>query len=518
MIKNKLSIANRKELKTRSRALSTYWKVGLPLLVTVVCLATFAAALPQVIQAQGGPPPQAIQACQNKSQGAACTFTARGGATITGTCRMVRNVLACVPGGAPPTATATTPTPTATPTATPTPTPSTSTASYPVVDTGQTTCYDDSGAISCPQSGESFYGQDAQFTGNAPSYTLSADGLTVYDNVTGLTWTQSPDWNGDGDVDSDDKFIFSDFLTYADTLNAQNYGGYSDWRAPTIKELYSLIDFRGTDPPPSGTNTAGLTPFIDTDYFDFGYGDTAAGERIIDAQFWSSTEYVGTTMDSMETTFGVNFADGRIKGYGRSGPMGEEMDQYALFVRGNTDYGVNDFSDNGDGTVTDNATGLMWSQADSGVGMNWEDALAWVEQMNDQNYLGHSDWRLPNAKELQSIVDYTRSPDTTGSAAIDPVFNVTEITNEAGELDYPFYWTGTTHVRGDGSGGAAAYVAFGRGLGSMDGVNVIDVHGAGCQRSDPKDGDPNDYPSWGHGPQGDMQRVFNYVRLVRDGA
>ena len=45
---------------------------------------------------------------------------------------------------------------------------------------------------------------------------------------------------------------------------------------------------------------------------------------------------------------------------------------------------------------------------------------------------------------------------------------------------------------------------------------MIDVHGAGCQRSDPKDGDPNDFPSWGHGPQGDMQRVFNYVRPVRD--
>jgi cysteine-rich repeat protein len=64
----------------------------------------------------------------------------------------------------------------------------------------------------------------------------------------------------------------------------------------------------------------------------------------------------------------------------------------------------------------------------------------------------------------------------------------------------------------------AVYVAFGRGLGSLDGVNVIDVHGAGCQRSDPKDGDPNDYPGWGFGPQGDVQRVFNYVRCVRDGA
>lgn len=387
---------------------------------------------------------------------------------------------------------------------------------YVIVDTGQNICYDESEEILYPQIGESFYGQDAQYFGNQQSYTLSTDGLTVYDEVTGLTWTQSPDWNNDGAIDSHDKFIFADFLGYPDTLNAENYGGYRDWRTPTIKELYSLIDFRGTDP--STDDTDGLIPFIDTNYFAFGYGDTAAGERIIDAQFWSSTEYVSTTMGGSATTFGVNFADGRIKGYGREDPMGREMDQYALFVRGNTDYGLNSFHNNGDSTVTDLATGLMWSQDDSGIGMNWEDALAWVQQINEEMYLGYSDWRLPNAKELQSIIDYSRSPDTTDSAAIDPIFSVTEITNLAGQKDYPFYWTSTTHIRGkEGNGGAAVYISFGRGLGSMDGMNVIDVHGAGCQRSDPKDGDSKDYPKVGMGPQGDVQRVFNYIRLVRNG-
>jgi len=43
----------------------------------------------------------------------------------------------------------------------------------------------------------------------------------------------------------------------------------------------------------------------------------------------------------------------------------------------------------------------------------------------------------------------------------------------------------------------------------------VDVHGAGSQRSDPKDGNPDDYPT-GHGPQGDAIRINNYVRLVRD--
>jgi hypothetical protein len=182
------------------------------------------------------------------------------------------------------------------------------------------------------------------------------------------------------------------------------------------------------------------------------------------------------------------------------------------YVRGNLAYGENDFFDNGDGTTSDLATGLMWSQDDSGVGMNWEEALAYVQDLNDANYLGYSDWRLPNAKELQSIVDYTRSPDTTNSAAIDPMFNVTSITNEAGQLDWAFYWTGTTHASARG-GQAAVYICFGRGLGYMNN-QFVDVHGAGCQRSDPKTGSASQYPT-GRGPQGDAIRIDNFVRVVR---
>ncbi|HIJ41521.1 MAG TPA: DUF1566 domain-containing protein, partial [Deltaproteobacteria bacterium] len=298
--------------------------------------------------------------------------------------------------------------------------------------------------------------------------------------------------------------------------STQTTGGYSDWRLPTIKELYSLIQFSGVDPSGyEGTDTSGLIPFIDNNTFDFAYGDTSAGERIIDAQYASSNLYVAnTTGDGGGTLFGVNFADGRIKGYGLT-LFGRDKTFFVIYVRGNTGYGQNSFADNGDGAITDNATGLMWAQNDSGTALNWEEALAWVETQNDAAYLGHGDWRLPNAKELQSIVDYTRSPDTTGSAAIDPLFNVTGITNEAGEADYPCYWTGTTHANwSENSGGFGAYVAFGRAMGYMDGA-WRDVHGAGAQRSDPKAGDPADYPT-GNGPQGDAIRIYNYVRLMRD--
>jgi len=376
---------------------------------------------------------------------------------------------------------------------------------YVIVDTGQTTCYDNSGPISCPEPGDSFYGQDAQYSGTQPNYVDNGDG-TVTDLNTGLMWQQDPG----------EKMTYEEAVAGADTFDLV---GYDDWRLPTIKELYSLIDFSGLDPSGlESADTSSLVPFIDTGYFVFEYGDESANERIIDSQYVSSTKYVNTTMNGDETVFGVNFADGRIKGYGLE-IHGSDKTFFVMYVRGNTDYGVNDFVDNGDGTIIDNATGLMWSQTDNGEGMVWEDALEWVQEKNEEDYLGYSDWRLPNAKELQSIVDYSRSPATTNSAAIDSIFECTSIIDEGDDMNYPFYWTSTTHANMM-SGGNAVYIAFGEALGWMQGPSgeyvLMDVHGAGAQRSDPKIGDPDDYP-YGHGPQGDVIRIDNFVRLVRGG-
>ncbi|NIP19076.1 MAG: sulfatase-like hydrolase/transferase, partial [Xanthomonadales bacterium] len=382
---------------------------------------------------------------------------------------------------------------------------------YAVVDTGQTACYDDSGAeTACPGVNDAFYGQDAHYEGNAPDYADNGDG-TVSDLVTGLVWQRGPDTNLDEVIDVNDKLTFTEAGAYCDNLEL---AGATDWRLPDIKQLYSLIDFSGIDPSNfQGDDTSVLSPFIDTGHFDFGYGDIGAGERVIDAQYASSTLYVSTTgNNNAETLFGVNFADGRIKGYGLS-LQGQDKTFYVQCVRGNEDHGTNDFIDNGDGTVTDLATGLMWAQDDSIAGLNWEEALAWVAQQNADYFAGYGNWRLPNAKELQSLLDYTRSPDTTQSAAIDPVFNATAIVNEAGETDYPAYWTGTTHLNMSVNPGAnAVYVNFGRALGYLGGW--VDIHGAGAQRSDPKSGDPGNYPT-GRGPQGDAIRIYNHVRLVR---
>jgi hypothetical protein len=361
-----------------------------------------------------------------------------------------------------------------------------STGSYPVVGTSQTGIWDAIGTlISAPGLNEAFYGQDAQFTHITPVYTKSSDGLTVKDEVTGLTWQKSYDSG---------NYYWAATQTVVDKLNRKKYGGYDDWRLPTIKELYSLW-----------TASHGW-PSIDTTYFDINYSSET---ELSHAIFWSSTKYSGVMGNvsgetpGSELAFGVNFGTGHIKSYSISvGPK-----HMVRCVRGNLTYGVNLFQDNSDGTISDLATGLMWPQSDNGSGIDWEHALAYAQSQNQANYLGYNDWRLPNTKELQSLVDYTRSPGATNSAnvgpAIDPLFNCTDILNDGGKADYPYYWTSTSAVpMANGTYASAWYVAFGR----AENGSGEDLHGAGAVRFDKK------IVGTGEGEE----RVLNYVRLVRN--
>ena len=83
------------------------------------------------------------------------------------------------------------------------------------------------------------------------------------------------------------------------------------------------------------------------------------------------------------------------------------------------------YTDNGDGTITDNTTGLIWEKlTDDGTihdkdnVYTWAQAFQKVADLNTANFAGHNDWRLPNVNELQTLADYGRL-----SPAIDPVFN-----------------------------------------------------------------------------------------------
>lgn len=338
------------------------------------------------------------------------------------------------------------------------------TLSSVLVDSGQAACYDLQGEIDCPSAGEAFNGQDAQYQSTQFNFTDNGNG-TVTDNNTGLIWQQMP---------SDQPHTWSDAQEYCASLDL---AGSDQWRTPNLKELFSISDF-----------TTGW-PYINTEYFQL-----VITSDLKQQQYWSSNYYeVGTTHGGRPSAFGINHGTGHIKAY----PNGSDDDptgvRYVRCVQGK-EYGLNTFHDNHNGTVTDRATGLMWTQDDSLVDLNWQEALAWAESKNAENYLAYGDWRIPNVKELQSIVDYSGV-----YPAIDTRYFI--ITDQDA-----YFWTSTSAYLSPQSPGYyyAWYVAFGYAIDASG----ADVHGAGAVRFDTK--------VMGGPASEDPERIYNYVRLVRD--
>jgi len=132
----------------------------------------------------------------------------------------------------------------------------TTTVSFTLTDTGQTGFYDDNGdEISEPSETADYYGQDAQFSGIASSFRDNNDG-TVSDLNTGLMWQKTPDF---------ERHNYYDAFDYVENLET---GGYTDWRLPTIKELYSLLNSNGSL---SDGDTENSQPYLYDEYFDFKY-------------------------------------------------------------------------------------------------------------------------------------------------------------------------------------------------------------------------------------------------------
>lgn len=358
---------------------------------------------------------------------------------------------------------------------------------YPLTDTGQNTCYDTENEIACPAAGAAFFGQDAQFSGTPQSFTDNQDG-SITDNVTSLVWQQDP---------NDERLGWQAAQDYCAALDL---AGRDDWRTPSLKELFGISDFS------SGW------PYLDANVFILDGGGK-------DQQFWSNNFYhVGTTHGGAPSAFGVNHATGHIKAYpaesGTSGGAGAPQTpppppddaaegqppggapNFGKLVRcvAGEEIGLNDFSDVGDGTVLDAATGLMWASAHADRLMSWEEALEFAVQMNTENYLGHDDWRLPDVRELQSIVDYS---------GVFPALDSTVFETDGADT---YFWSSTSAYvsPNDPTHYFAWYVAFGYAP-DPDGN---DVHGAGAVRFSGKSESPpnSEDDAW----------TLNAVRLVRD--
>lgn len=135
------------------------------------------------------------------------------------------------------------------------------------------------------------------------------------------------------------------------------------------------------------------------------------------------------------------------------------------------------YRDNGDGTITDLTTGLIWQKTPDFEKHTQDGAEDYAQGLK---LAGSSDWRLPNVKELQSIVDYSRAPDASKRSqqgpAIDPIFGLTEAES--------WFWSSTTHIENQ----FAYSVCFGQSFSTRTQAGKqINAHGAGAVRTGPKD-------------------------------
>lgn len=251
-------------------------------------------------------------------------------------------------------------------------------AAFALPDTGQTTCYDANGnVIACAGTG-----QDGAHSVNPMSYTDNRDG-TVTDNNTGLIWQKQDDGNIYNWYQAFGTYDANYNPNTTSACGSLNLGGHSDWRLPSTKELVSIVDYSIPYPGPM------INPiFANTQQSIYWSSDTAVANHF---------PYVA---------WGVFFEDGYIGNVYKSNVY--DYGRYGIYVRcvrGGQMPEAN-LKDNGDGTVSDNSTGLIWQQGEPGS-MTWDVALTYCKGLS---LGGKSDWRLPNIKELESLTEYTIYP------------------------------------------------------------------------------------------------------------
>lgn len=285
--------------------------------------------------------------------------------------------------------------------------------------TGQVNCYDMAGTeVVC-----SGTGQDGELQAGVkwpvPRFTDNGDG-TITDNLTGLMWLKDAACLGREPWSAAlDKV--SDFNVNPEKYNCINYSGlYYDWRMANLNEMMSLKNRS--------------VPNV---------GDWLSGEGFVNLpaslKYSTSTSYFGNMTSHSEGYYWyLNFNNPQLIGeWGYEKTMalnfwpvrGDSSGPAAVWRTGQVgsfhanDDGANQagvkwptprFTDNGDGTITDNLTHLMWTKNRDNLNVgacnaisSWQGALDQIKCLNEINYLGYSDWRLANIVSLRSLRDYS---------------------------------------------------------------------------------------------------------------
>lgn len=315
--------------------------------------------------------------------------------------------------------------------------------------------------------------------GPSLSYTDNGDG-TITDNNTGLMWEKKGD-NG-GLHDKDNSYVWSGTGTqetiwdWLDDINAEGgtgFAGYNDWRIPNAKELHSLVNFQNASPMTSAAFNS----------------NCVAGATVLTGSCTAVTTYSSSTTWARSTSmaWGVSFYEGLLFPYdkasglrvravrgGGSGPQAFPATGQITAYTANKNDGLSgavavpddgtvqagaplSFTDNGNGTITDNNTGLVWEKKGDNGGLHDKDNIYWwsgngaeetiwdwLEDVNTEAFGGHQDWRVPNARELLSIADFQYQWAVPAAFRNHCVPGATVLTGSC-TLQVS-YWTSTTQV------------------------------------------------------------------------
>ncbi len=231
---------------------------------------------------------------------------------------------------------------------------------------------------------------------------------------------------------------WAEALAFVRDLNHSRFQGHDDWRLPNRRELFSLVSHQAVNPciaPPhpfvnvfhgyywTATTCARLPD--QAWYIHMGGARVFKGMKPNSYMLWPVRIPAGSAARVLRTgqrrCYGPN---GDIIGCSGTGQDGELCSGLGWDEPRFTE---------GKDLVRDRATGLTWlKDADLPGGMrDWPSALDWVRRLNTESAFGHDDWRVPEIRELEGLVDLGRH--TPALPAGHPFVNVRD-----------FYWSCTT--------------------------------------------------------------------------